>query len=766
MGRTVAVSASALVVVAVAWVRLEQPVGSLGTVLALLVLALAAALPRGRWARVAAAVVATIVAVRIAVGVDLVPWRLDRPGSAFGLSHGLSILGTRFGNGFDDFYSTHLPFDPRVHTAMHELVLSGVFVFALGVTLLVAARKPVAAALALLLGAGWPATLLGPSRGIAMGAAILGGALVLLAGLGSRRVPALALPAAVVVAVAAIAVGSATAARHGLVHWQTWNLAHVAIGPSDVGFVWNAQYGGLKFSGRPTTVLHVQSAEAPTYLRATVLDDFTNNAWAIGLPRVADSLEPAAARRPENQTPEFVTADALADTHLVGGSIPMRFVPTGGAPLVRSGPGFAALNQNLPHGFRYTAWSYTHRPTAAELRRSPANYPSVLEEGGMLTVGDNLTALPFGLPSRTAVVLRLAKTAPGLRPYVPLVRLANRVTRGARTPYDAVDKLEQWFASSGTFRYSNHPPIVGPPLVGFVTRTHAGYCQYFAGAMALMLRYLGIPARVAVGFAGGIYDPKQHVWNVSDREAHAWVEVWFKGYGWLPFDPTPSAPGAAPRETLAGVPAAGGNGTGGPGSARAGGTATAAQRAATAEQKLRTVNGFGPNHHFSGGSLSPVLSPAAGGGDRRRPILLLLAALAAAAGAIVLTKAGIRLRRSARRDPRGVAAACRQELTAFLVDQRVETPRSATLGELGALFRRHFAVEPEEFVAAATAARYAPSAEATAAALTAKRELRALLRTSRRSLSWPARIHGLLSIRSLLRPTAIGATATAGTRIG
>ena len=763
-GRTIAVSAPALVVVALAWLRLEQPVGSVSTAFALLLLALAAALPRGRWTRFAAAVVATVVAARIAVGVDLVPWRLDHPGGAFGLSHAFSRLGTRFGNGLDDFYSTHLPFDPRVHVAMHELVLSGVFVFALGVALLVAARKPVAAALVLLLGAGWPATLLGSSRGIAMGAAILGGALVLLAGLGSRRLPALAFPAGVVVAAAAIVVGSATAARHGLVHWQTWNLAHVAIGPTDVGFVWNAQYGGLRFSGHPTNVLQVQSAAAPTYLRATVLDDFRDNAWAVGLPRASDSLEPAAARRAENQTPEVVTVDALADTHLVGGSIPMRFVPAGGAPLVRSGPGFAALDQNLPQGFRYTAWSYTRRPSAAALRRSRPDYPSVLESDGLFTVGDSLTALPFGFPSRTAVVLRLATRQPGLHPYVPLVRLADRLTRGTRNPYDAVERLEQWFVSSGTFRYSNHPPVLEPPLVGFVTRTHAGYCQYFAGAMALMLRYLGIPARVAVGFAGGAYDPKQHVWNVSDREAHAWVEVWFKGYGWLPFDPTPAAPGAAPRETLAGVPAAGGKRPGGSGRSRAGATSPAARNAQIAEQRLRTVNGFGPRHKFSRGAGTPALS-IGGGGDRRRPVLLLLAVLAAALGAIVLIKAGLRLSRSARRDPRGVAAACRQELTAFLVDQRVETPRSAPLAELGDLFRREFAVEPEAFVAAATTARFAPPEEAAAAAVTAKRELRALLRIARRSLSWPDRVRGLFSLRSLMRPTTVGAAASAGSGI-
>ena len=765
VGRTVAVSAPALVVVAVAWLRLEQPVGSLWRVLALLLLALAAAVPRRRWWRCAAAVVATVAAARVAVGVDLVPWRLDRPGSAFGLSSALSALGTRFGNGFSDFYGTHLPFDARVHAAMNELVLAGIFVFALGVTLLVAARRPVPAALVLLLGAGWPATLLGPSRGVAMGAAILGAALVLFAGLGSRRVPALALPAALVVAVAAVVVGSATAARHGLVHWQTWNLAHVASGPTDVGFVWNAQYGGLKFSGHPTNVLEVQSAKPPTYLRATVLDDFKGNAWAIGTPRPGDSLEPPAARRRKNQTPEVVTVLALADAHLVGGSIPMRFEASGGAPLVRFGPGFAALNQNLPQGFRYTAWSYTRRPTAVALRRSPPEYPSELTNEGLLDIGDGVAAPPFGAPNRAAQVLAFVAQERDLDEYLPLARLAEQKAGGARTPYDAVEQLEQWFVSSGTFRYSNHPPVVGPPLVGFVTRTHAGYCQYFAGAMALMLRYLGIPARVAVGFAGGTYDSKQRIWNVSDREAHAWVEVWFKGYGWLPFDPTPAAPGAAPRQTQAGVPAPGRRGAGGSTPSAAGGTA-AADNTSPAELKLKGVNGFGDGRHPHSSSQVPDVGVGSGGNDRSRPLLLLLAALAAAVGGIALTKVGFRVSRNARRDPRSVAAACRQELTSFLVDQRVETPRSATLGELGDLFRREFAVQPGAFVAAATAARFGPPEEAAAAARTAKRELQALLEIARRSLSWRERARGLVSLRSLTRPAAVGATGSAGSGIG
>jgi transglutaminase-like putative cysteine protease len=726
--RTIAVSAPGLVVIAVAWLRLEQPVESRWRVPALLALALVAALPRRHSLRAAAVVGALVVGARLAVGVDLVPWRLDQPGRGFGLADAFSTLGTQFGNGFDDFYGTHLPFDPRVHVAMHELVLSGLFLFALGVALLVAARKPVASALVLLAGAGWPATLLGASHGIVMGAAILGAALVLFAGLGSRRVPALALPAAAVVAVAAVAVGSATAARHGLVHWQSWNLAHVAGGPADIGFVWNAQYGGLEWSGKPTNVLQVQSDQPPTYLRAAVLDDFVDDGWRLGAPRPADSLEPPAALRPQHQTREIVTVNALADTHLVGGSIPIRFESQ--APLVRLSPGFAALNQNLPQGFRYTVWSYTARPSAAELRRAPEVYPPEMTVDGLLDY-------------------------PRLDTYLPLAFLAQKIAGTATTQYGVVEDLERWFLTSGTFHYSNHPSVIKPALVGFVTTTHSGYCQYFAGAMALMLRTLGIPARVAVGFAGGTYDSRRRVWNVTDREAHAWVEVWFKGYGWVPFDPTPAAVGAAPRQTQAGLPAAGGAGAGRPASSAAGG-AGGARDTSPEEQKLRGNNGFAgsrPRPHAS--SQVPAVSVGSGGGgDRSRPLLLLLGALAAVLGGVALAKVGLRLRRSARRDPRGVAAACRQELAAFLLDQRVEAPRSATLGELGELVKREFGVGPDAFVAAATAARFGPDEVAAPASVTARRELQALLETARRGLTWRDRLRGLVSLRSLTRPVA------------
>jgi hypothetical protein len=135
-------------------------------------------------------------------------------------------------------------------------------------------------------------------------------------------------------------------------------------------------------------------------------------------------------------------------------------------------------------------------------------------------------------------------------------------------------------------------------------------------------------------------------------------------------------------------------------------------------------------------------------------VLLLLAVLAAAGAGIVLAKAGLRMSREVRRDPRGIAGACRESLVSFLVDQRIDAPRSATLAELGGLVQHEFGVNPDAFVAAATAARFGPADGARAEARRARKELRTLLGGARHSLTWRERLRGLLSLRSLARPPA------------
>ena len=88
---------------------------------------------------------------------------------------------------------------------------------------------------------------------------------------------------------------------------------------------------------------------------------------------------------------------------------------------------------------------------------------------------------------------------------------------------------------AGSPTTSRLPPIGGTPaLIDFVNETKRGYCQHYAGAMALMLRLLGVPARVAVGFTSGEYSSDDKEWVVKDTNAHAWVEVWFPEFGGSP----------------------------------------------------------------------------------------------------------------------------------------------------------------------------------------------------------------------------------------
>ena len=732
--RSYASAAPAVAVVALAWLRLERPLVEAwrGVLLAALAVAVAA-LPT-RALRGAGAVAAALVAVRIAFGVSLLPPRPLHP-DGFGLGAPLANLGSRIGNGFVAFYSFRVPFDPRVQLDMRDIVLAALFLFALLVALLAAERAAVAAAAVLAVGAGWPATLFDPGRGLLVGTAILLAGLALLAGLGTRRIPGLVVPAAAAVALAALGLGAATAASRPLVAWQRWDPTGGPGGSVGVDFVWNARYGGLDWPRRSTVVLQVQAAQAPRYLRAAVLDDFVGDAWQLGPPRPVDSLEPAVAFRKASETRETVTVEGLSGTRLAGGSVPVAF-SAGGAPLVQPSPGFALLGSGLTRDFRYTAWSYQPRLTAAGLRRSPAAYPAGFVNQGLLSVGDGVDMPDFGVPDRKEQLAQLEALHPVLAPYLPLARLAESVAGSARTPYDAVADLERWFLRSGGFVYSDQPRVVSPPLVGFVTETRAGYCQYFAGAMALMLRYLGIPARVAVGFSGGTYDAGKRAWVVTDHDAHAWVEAWFKGYGWLPFDPTP-ATGGARR----------------PGG---GGAATAGYGPGSYPTPLIPHSGApGLDLRKHGLPLSAAhlgrirLESQTGTGGPSVPLLLLIA-LGVLVAAVVAAKAALRLVRRRERDPRRVAVACRDELASFLVDQGYGSARGATLQELADLTRRAAGAETAGFVGAALAARFAPPARAASAARQARSELRAVLRDLRRSLSRRERVLGFLSPRSLV----------------
>lgn len=116
--------------------------------------------------------------------------------------------------------------------------------------------------------------------------------------------------------------------------------------------------------------------------------------------------------------------------------------------------------------------------------------------------------------------------------------IAADITRRAGTPYEKVLAISEHLRR---FRYDERvkPGHSADDLLHFLTKSRAGYCEQFAGSMAVLVRSIGLPSRVAVGFLRGDYDPATRTYHVTTEHAHAWPEVYFEGIGWVPFEPTP-----------------------------------------------------------------------------------------------------------------------------------------------------------------------------------------------------------------------------------
>ncbi|MEK6274032.1 MAG: transglutaminaseTgpA domain-containing protein [Actinomycetota bacterium] len=746
MARTICFAGALGALVAWNWARLEQPRPGFGTLALMVALGVAPALlPSKRW-RWSAAVAALFVAAPIALEVSR-PWAVGK-------------LSGHAGRGFLDFYDVLVPFDGTAHPLMHDVMLLAVFVFAALGALAVASRRPLGASLILVAGAGWPATILPGTDDLARGALLLVAALALVAWLtpGARRAPPQILAGAGLVIIALIASSSGAVAKSQFLGWQNWDLTSTSGKRVGVQYVWTSNYNGIRFPRKKTRVFTVRAPARSVYWRATTLDSFAHDLWDEELfvltstvpPNPVDlsddPLLPADARDQARWSRADVTIDALRDTHLVGPAQPVQYNSRSVNPVQYLQGGVAQAFSPISQGAEYTVWGYTPQPTPRELSESPADYPPQLVYNDF-GVGGSITVPPFGTPEHAAWARDyFANYFDGVR-YRPLYDVAQRIAGKAANPYAAAVAIEAWLRSSGGFTYDEQPPKARgtPPLVQFVTKTKRGYCQHFAGAMALMLRYLGIPSRVAAGFTSGRYDKDAETWTVYDREAHTWVEVWFKGYGWLPFDPTPS------RGTLAGpyttssisfdangavkVLAA---------SALAGRSLLRFELGALGKEARAKNDGDGAPTPDRGGAGS-----ANGGGGLGIAPLLILAGLVAVF-LFVLAKVALRRSRFLTDDPREIAAACRQEVVDFLRDQRIDVPRSIGPRELGGLLSKKVGVEAGAFATALGLARFGPESSAPSAARHARRELRVVRRRLRRELPLGRRVRGAFSVRSLL----------------
>ena len=159
-----------------------------------------------------------------------------------------------------------------------------------------------------------------------------------------------------------------------------------------------------------------------------------------------------------------------------------------------------------------------------------------------------------------AELLRRAERGymPDRQRYLQLPRLPDRIAAladsvveaaGAETRYDQAAALERFLRSR--FGYTRELPATAgeATLDHFLFERREGHCEYFSTAMVVMLRSLGVHARNVNGFLGGRWNEFGRYLAVTQNEAHSWVEVWFPGYGWVTFDPTPGGASGAGDES-------------------------------------------------------------------------------------------------------------------------------------------------------------------------------------------------------------------------
>lgn len=121
-----------------------------------------------------------------------------------------------------------------------------------------------------------------------------------------------------------------------------------------------------------------------------------------------------------------------------------------------------------------------------------------------------------------------------------IAQLAKQQTASSSTMYDKVVALETFLRNNYTYDTNISLPPDQEGVSWFLFRSHRGFCNYFASAMTVMARSLGIPARVVAGYTNGTLDPKTHQRVIRGTDAHAWVQVYFAGYGWINFEPSES----------------------------------------------------------------------------------------------------------------------------------------------------------------------------------------------------------------------------------
>jgi transglutaminase-like putative cysteine protease len=263
------------------------------------------------------------------------------------------------------------------------------------------------------------------------------------------------------------------------------------------------------------TVMHVDALQG-RFWRVIAYDFYNGQGFrSTEIDRTDDvSAEEARLRDPFEATFEIVDASVgnrmFAPNEPIAATVPMQFL-VGSDRSFSSG--IRAVESRHATG-TYTILSVISVADKGSLRRAS----TTISEGMQRTY----LQIPSSLPQRVR-------------------DLAREVTAGLDNPYDRAEAIESFLRTS--YRYA---PVVRPPPPGrdpidfFLFDLKEDFCEYFASSMVMMLREVGVPARLVEGFTSGTFDPNLGKYVVKQINAHAWVEAYFPGYGWIGFEPTPS----------------------------------------------------------------------------------------------------------------------------------------------------------------------------------------------------------------------------------
>jgi hypothetical protein len=292
-------------------------------------------------------------------------------------------------------------------------------------------------------------------------------------------------------------------------------------------------YGRLSDRRTGAPMFEVTAAE-PALWRMQTLDSFDGSGWTAG-PNALPELPQPGARREQTVVrvlglrQNLVVAPGRVDGVDAQGSV------------ARTGGEAWQLAATPRTGDTYRVVASSVRVSADQLAGDHAPLDPRVRAYTRLGVAtqDGIGLSVLGWMFGSLGVSVRALTMPALDPRV--IALAQRLAADAPTEWDKVVRVERFLLGGDRFRYTTQLRVSGPqPVVDFLLRTRVGDCEHFAGAAALLLRLAGVPARVVAGFATGRQTgPRQY--TIRDLDAHDWIEVYFPGDGWVPFNPTPAA---------------------------------------------------------------------------------------------------------------------------------------------------------------------------------------------------------------------------------